>query len=652
MSRHTLRLSLLTSLTLFLVFLIFTDLTPLLRGPAPETSEWYWPYLLRPLSRWWLPVVSAVLLLGIVGWWLKRPEQSKKAVLGLVVANFLLQLALIYADRPAVLAELVDRTLSERVTGYFQPAVDITTLDAFLTNYPQKMPHFTNDHARTHPPGLILLNWLSIQAFSIFPSAAEPVAQQIRPLRCTDLWLLEQPPSVVAGLALSSILPMLFGALTIVPGFLLARRLLSSQTAPIATALIASLPALLVFAPNNVQIDAFLALTAVLALSLGLKGRSGWFFIGGLLLSAATFLSLGNAAVLLPLAAFIVGSYTGTIHNIFRGHWNRPAGWRGWVRLKIWRRMLAFGLGSAALWLLLWTGWGVQPWEVANVGLEQHYQLVTAERRYEWWLLYNLVDLVLYAGLPLLFGFLGSLAAAGRNMRSREIRPVGALALGLGLLVITLDLSGSTRGEVGRLWLFFMPLLALPAAVYLEKMLNGRRAVMLIIGLQLLLALSIGLAWRPMQAVIVVAERPEMAATEPNNNLNITFLEPESGRPLLRLAGFDARYTPAQPEGFIDLTLYWEAVRPAQRPYTIFNHLTDSQGNVVAQKDNWPVNGQWPPTCWQAGEEIVDPYRIELPADLAPGLYKLVTGVYDAADSQRLVDEDGKDSIELFAVAN
>jgi len=390
-------------------------------------------------------------------------------------------------------------------------------------------------------------------------------------------------------------------------------------------------------------------LAAALALSLGLKGKSGWFFVGGLFVSVATFLSLGNAAVLLPLAAFVVGGYAGNIHQFLRGEQPRPVGWRGWLGLRIWRQLLAFGLGSAALWLIFWLGWGVRPWEVANVGLEQHYQLVTAERRYEWWLLYNLVDLLLYAGLPFIVGFLGSLVLTGRRLRSKEIGPVGALALGLGLLIVLLDLSGSVRGEVGRLWLFFMPLMALPTASFLEGVLDGRRGVLLIIGLQLLLALSIGLAWRPMQSVIVVAQRPEMAApADPQTAANITFLEPQSDRPLLRLTGFDVDTGQAQPGGFIDLTLYWEAVRPSQRPYTVFNHLIDSQGNVAAQKDNWPVNGQWPPTCWRAGDEIVDPYRIELPTNLAPGQYRLLTGFYDAAGNERLVDEGGRDGVELM----
>jgi hypothetical protein len=99
--------------------------------------------------------------------------------------------------------------------------------------------------------------------------------------------------------------------------------------------------------------------------------------------------------------------------------------------------------------------------------------------------------------------------------------------------------------------------------------------------------------------------------------------------------------------GFLDLTLYWQAAGPAMQPYTVFNHLIDDNLQLAAQQDNWPVEGRWPPTCWREGETIVDSYRIELPADLTPGAYTLLTGLYDAASGQRLATANGEEAIEL-----
>ena len=72
--------------TIFLVAIILTDITPILRGPAPETSEWYWPYLLRPIERWWGPSLAAMGMLIVSVWWLrqseKRSERSPASISG------------------------------------------------------------------------------------------------------------------------------------------------------------------------------------------------------------------------------------------------------------------------------------------------------------------------------------------------------------------------------------------------------------------------------------------------------------------------------------------------------------------------------------------------------------------------------------------
>ncbi|MCZ7668384.1 MAG: hypothetical protein M5U34_14930 [Chloroflexi bacterium] len=76
MSRKSWGLLALTLVTFMLVGLILTDALPLLRGPAPETSEWYWPYLLRPLERWWAPLGAALLMLLTAVFWL-HPSREK-----------------------------------------------------------------------------------------------------------------------------------------------------------------------------------------------------------------------------------------------------------------------------------------------------------------------------------------------------------------------------------------------------------------------------------------------------------------------------------------------------------------------------------------------------------------------------------------------
>lgn len=624
----------LLAFTLLLVTLIFTDAWPGLRGPAPDTAEWHWLYRLRPFSRWWLPLVVGAGLVGLMAWW-QQTRRRRLGLAALVVGNLLLQGALVYAEKPAVLTELIERTLADETNGYFRLAAATDDLNSLLRSYPSLMPTFPSEHTRTHPPGLILANWLVIQAFTRWPDLSQTIAEQIWPLRCTDLWLLDGPPAVAAALAAVALLTMLAGALTVIPTYGLARRLLPEQSARLAAAFVATLPSLTIFTPTPVQVDVLLATTALWCLHEGIcRKTNGWLFtyLSGLLLSVTTFSSLGNGALVL----------------LFTGY----GAWQWWIKrpslpfLHLFTPLTWLGVGSGTVWLVYWAGWGVPPWAVVQEGLAQHYELVTLHRRYEWWLVYNALDVLIFAGPAIVLGFLLLLRKPHRVLS----QPLAALIVPLALLLLLLNISGSARGEVGRLWLFLMPFLAIDsAAFFLPGTAHSpahpfTRSIPILITLQLLVTVAIGLAWRPIEATIVVAEPPPLPTNPvPENEANSTFLA--AAEPLLTLRGYDLTQTAES----LDVTLYWQAEQTAVRPYTVFTHLLNAQGELVAQQDNWPVNGRWPPTCWQNGDLITDPYQLSL-AGLAPGSYTLTIGWYDARDNTRLPLATGADALRLTTI--
>ena len=80
------------------------------------------------------------------------------------------------------------------------------------------------------------------------------------------------------------------------------------------------------------------------------------------------------------------------------------------------------------------------------------------------------------------------------------------------------------------------------------------------------------------------------------------------------------------------LTLYWQALRPPKGDYTVFAHVLDSAGNLVAQHDGLPLDGLYPTSEWIAGDVFTQ--RIEL--DVPPGEYDLVVGMYTYPDIVRL----------------
>ena len=102
----------------------------------------------------------------------------------------------------------------------------------------------------------------------------------------------------------------------------------------------------------------------------------------------------------------------------------------------------------------------------------------------------------------------------------------------------------------------------------------------------------------------------------------------------------------------IALVLYWQATEKIAERYSVFVHLLDAKGNIVAQRDSEPAAGAAPTTSWLRGEVIADAHRIDVPANLAPGEYTLMIGMYQAANGMRLViDETKVDYLLLTKIA-
>ncbi len=60
-----------------------------------------------------------------------------------------------------------------------------------------------------------------------------------------------------------------------------------------------------------------------------------------------------------------------------------------------------------------------------------------------------------------------------------------------------------------------------------------------------------------------------------------------------------------------EVTLYWEALGATERPYTVFVHLLDAQGQAVGFGDSEPGGGAYPTTGWRKGEYLTDGHAID-----------------------------------------
>lgn len=101
---------------------------------------------------------------------------------------------------------------------------------------------------------------------------------------------------------------------------------------------------------------------------------------------------------------------------------------------------------------------------------------------------------------------------------------------------------------------------------------------------------------------------------------------------LLELVGYDLSTSNLKPGETLSVTLYWRARARMDKSYTVFVHLLDQNGKVVAQKDAPPLDGARPTTTWVPGEYLADTYALAFKTDTPRGTYHIEIGWYDAYD--------------------
>ncbi|HKZ85434.1 MAG TPA: glycosyltransferase family 87 protein [Anaerolineae bacterium] len=114
----------------------------------------------------------------------------------------------------------------------------------------------------------------------------------------------------------------------------------------------------------------------------------------------------------------------------------------------------------------------------------------------------------------------------------------------------------------------------------------------------------------------------------------------------IALAGARINNTSIGQDDPICVELVWTADATPSTDYTVFVHLLDAAGNLVAQSDIQPGSGYTPTTTWTPHQPILDRHGLIPPAGLAPGTYRLTAGMYDL-EGVRLPTGDGADSAML-----
>ena len=127
------------------------------------------------------------------------------------------------------------------------------------------------------------------------------------------------------------------------------------------------------------------------------------------------------------------------------------------------------------------------------------------------------------------------------------------------------------------------------------------------------------IAVRPLRPGLMQRVRPTMEASA----------DTEDG---LRLQGYDLFDGPS---GY-SFRLFWDTDKGVSRDWITYIHMTDSQGELVAQFDGPPLAGLQPTSQWKPDSLYIDSRKLELPDGLASGEYLLRVGLYSFESGERL----------------
>lgn len=112
----------------------------------------------------------------------------------------------------------------------------------------------------------------------------------------------------------------------------------------------------------------------------------------------------------------------------------------------------------------------------------------------------------------------------------------------------------------------------------------------------------------------------------------------------LELVGWDLPLSAKEGDAVLALRLLWRTTRTLTTDYTLFVHLLDEQGRLVAQADGFPAGGLYPTSAWRPGELVEDRRRLPLPASAAGQQLSIALGWYRLATGQRLTLEGSTES--------
>lgn len=604
--------------TIFVVLALLFDVIPFLRGGF----GWRWPYTAPTMItlRRLLPGVAA-LSIYLAGVRLLRKKATAVYLTWVFVSTIAITLSFLAVQgNPFYL--LYTRTVSGLTSGAYLLAADYPSLTNLLQQWPTYMTadRLVHTHLSISPPGWPALYLLTTRLLELFPGWTAQLADGLRPLQCHNLTIMSHTNAQIAS-AWLGILSPIWGALTIFPLYYLGRQLYSDLEARQAIAWWTFVPALPMFMGTLNTPYPFLVVTTLFLLVRGLNLRNLW-----LISLAGTFTGM---SLTLNFALMPLGLMSGLLILLYpqpaKKRWFQPD-WRTVIRAGI---AFAAGFGGTLVIYQAISGHGLQT--LLPLAMDQHLEL---ERPYLPWVWLHTWDVVLFVGLPI-FGLF--VLSCFKVWSEKPHKFLTTIALSLVIMV----LSGTARGETGRVWLFFMPLFLLGIPPLLSQQAQKWRNVLMVTQLFWLVVLSAilhpvgtGLSEPPTYSQIA----PQAIPNAPLLPINATFGD------ALHLQAFQGEYN--EQTQTLSVILDWQVSQPITESYLFSGLLVAPDGTVPTVVEWLPLDYQYPTTCWQPDTgQIADKIIIPLPERPQSGDWWLSLSAFT-------ISEDGMPSYLSVALPN
>lgn len=617
------------AIVVIVVTLVWAALLAL--NPIPQLRGdfgWRWPYEVPESVLSVAPLVIGVAAYCIVGAWLLHRCSPAWLIAWAVLGTVGLTLAA-QSIIESPLFKLYEVTVSPGTTSWHYAAATITDISQTLREWPAFMQLATkySTHLGIVPPGAVLFYYELNQLLQTVPGLARLMADPLRLAMCQNFELAQYSDARLASAWFGMLMP-LWGGLTVLPIYGLGRRFFSERTARWSVLWWPLVPSLLMFAGTLNTLFPLMAACDILLLVEGMRrGRWRLVLCAGLLASVMTFVSFAFFPLFFLAGVLVLFSYL-TRNPLYT---SSPLALAPKRAVWLWPFITGvfFGVGLASVWVIYDVLTGVSFIDVLRIASAAHLAM---DRPYGPWLFLHLYDYFIFAGLPLVI--LAAVAGAGAAVgwrRSKTLSMGGLLAIASAATLLVLDVSGTMRGESGRILLFLTPFFLLCAADVVVR--TPRSGGVVTIGQALIVVTMaaflrvIGAGFNtpsPITPPVLVQESPRESF--PSGAVFGGVLQ------LRTFSGYvtDVRDSNGMVASTLKLWLEWQSSGQVNVPYwmSVLPVAPDGQlGEVLLRQ---PFDTAYPTTCWlPRSGQIREQFNVPLPATSKDGPYWVSLALLD-----------------------